>query len=142
MSKPREWKTTATVVDPERKVFWEGIFGGDTVPIVSILPTCVSVPGRSDVDAYMLDLESITEEQRGRLVQGLARKFGLDEAFVEAEIDRQGVPILCEHVLMMSTDYGQIASMMDDEYDDYDPAFDDRLFPSAEFWEAEEAADA
>jgi len=116
MSEKREWKTTATVTEPERKMFWESIFDSDTVPIESILPTCVSVPGRSDVNAYMLDLDAITEEQRGRLVAGLAQKFGLDEAFVEAEIDRQGVPILCEHVMMMCTDYVQIASLMDDEY--------------------------
>lgn len=112
MNTQREWKVTATVTDPERKAFWEGIFGGDTVPIESILPICVSVPGRSHVSAYMLDLDVITDEQRERLIQGLAQKFGLDEAFVESEIDRQGVPILCEHVMMMCTDYGQFASLL------------------------------
>lgn len=29
-----EWKTTATVTNPERGGFWKRVFGGDRVPIL------------------------------------------------------------------------------------------------------------
>lgn len=111
MNTLREWKTTATVVDLERKAFWMSIFESDTVPIESILPIRISTPEHSDVEAYMLDLRVITPEQRKWLIEALAKKFDLDVAFVESEIDRQGVPILAEHVVMMSEDLAQIASL-------------------------------
>lgn len=104
MNTPQDWKTTAWVTDPERKLFWESVFDTDRVPITSIIPTRVHLPGHPDARAYMLDLRVITPEQRGRLVQGLAERFELDPAWLDGQLDQQGVPILSDHVCITSTD--------------------------------------
>lgn len=121
MNTPDEWKTTATVTDPERKMFWESVFGTDKVPIKSFFPTRADLPGYPDALVYMLDLRVITPEQRARLVEGLAKRFKLDPAWLDVEIDEQGVPILSDHVNVVSTDaalfFGTVADLEDDDWE-------------------------
>lgn len=127
MNTETDWQTTATVVDPERKIFWESIFGGDQVPVVSIVPRWATLPGFDEPqEVYVLDLKAITDEQRSRLVEALAGKFGLSVGLVARSLDEQGVPIRAADVIMISSDRAQIASLWDD-FDDvamhgaYDP---------------------
>lgn len=135
-------KFTATVVDPERRAFVISIFGSDTVPIESIMPINISTFEHEQVLAYMLDLDAITDEQLEKLITALAGKFGYDVDFVRSEIARQGVPLLTDDVgvLVQTSDYGTLMDLLADDlesaYDrDYDPAFNDSLYPASEFWE-------
>jgi hypothetical protein len=126
MNTPNDWKTTARAHDPERAALWQETFGRDRVPIKTMVPQWVSVPGHPLVLAYMMDLAALTAEQRARLVRAIAEKFGYPPTEVEAEMDRVGVPVLAENVTVSSTDSGLIVGMfMDDLIDDDDEVDDD-----------------
>ncbi len=84
-----------TVSGP-RAADWEKVFGTTTVPVKSPNPHPASLPGKPFAMIYELDIEMITPEQRRRLVEHLASRFGLTEHEVERDIERQGVPLLAE----------------------------------------------
>ena len=105
MNTQDDWRTTARVTNPERKVFWQSIFGGDTVPIVSFIPKMANLPGFDNPQhIYELDLKAITDDQRVRLVNAIARKFDMTVEAVDAGLDDHGVPILLSDVIVSSTD--------------------------------------
>lgn len=104
MNTPDQWRTTATISNPERLAFWREVFGGNTVPIKSILPRWTSLPGYPVVLIYLLDLKAITLEQRLKLIAGIASKFDLPIEQVAAEMDEHGCPILADDVTVSTTD--------------------------------------
>ena len=110
MNTPDDWKTTARIINPTRATLWRQVFGGEEVPIRSIIPTNVNLPGHPDTLAYFLDLSAITPEQRQRLITAIAEKFHLPPAEVAADIDA-GVPILASDVIVSSTDRSVLASL-------------------------------
>lgn len=89
---------TTHIHDPERAAAFRNILGTDQVTICSPIPSWSILPERGEELVYFLDLDSITAEQRGRLVSYLAGRFGLAEEYVAATLDVHGVPILAEHV--------------------------------------------
>lgn len=99
-----DWKTTATATDPRRAEFWKQVFGTTTVPIKSIVPSCASVPGNPNAVTYELDLRAISTEQRRRLVEALAEEFEIDVQLVEDNLEREGVPVLADHVAIWTTE--------------------------------------
>ena len=102
-----DWKTVAWIGkgDPERAAFWRRVFDGERVPIVSFVPQVCSLPGHEEPQwVYMLDLKAITDEQRFRLMEALAERFGLLEEEVETSLEAHGVPILADGVSVSSTD--------------------------------------
>jgi len=81
---------------PERVASFERVFGSATVPVLQLLPSPVyaSLPiGRRLV--YELDVAALSDEQRRRLVEYGAERFGMsiDEATAELE---HGFPILAD----------------------------------------------
>jgi len=116
---PDDWKTTGQVTNPERAEVWRRIFDTDSIPLVSFVPQRGDLPGKPDALFYMLDLKVITTEQRARLVEVTAERFKLDPAFVEANLDKIGVPVLADDVHVLSTDRGLFMSLvLDDILDD------------------------
>lgn len=107
-----DWKTKAKVTNPDRLALWQAVFGGDEVPIVSIVPKVGSFPGVGEQRFYELDLKVILAEQRRRLVLSIADKFNQSPDYVEANIDLIGVPILAADVVVSSSDFGHIASIV------------------------------
>ena len=87
---------TVTVCEPERRAMFEAVFGTATVHVESPFPTKANLPGRPDSLIYELDLESITPEQREKLVAFLAEKFGISAEEVDALLEAHGVPILAD----------------------------------------------
>jgi len=113
MNTKENWDTTAKVTNPERKVFWEEIFGIDEVPITSIIPHSANLPGFDTPQAvYLLDLKAITLEQREKLINAIARKFKIPENEVAQELDKQGVPILASDLLVSTSDRRIMASIL------------------------------
>lgn len=104
MNTPTNWQTTARISNPDRLAFWQEVFGGDTVPIQSILPSQTSVPGYPVALIYLLDLKAITLEQRLKLIAGIANKFDLPIEQVAAEMEEHGCPILADDVAVSTTD--------------------------------------
>lgn len=78
-----------------RYATWREILGSDDVPLKkpSAVRCDLGHPVAETVDCYELDLAVMTEEQKGRLVDWCAAKFGASAAEIRAEIERSGYPI-------------------------------------------------
>ena len=103
MNTKDRWITTVCIVDPVRYDLWKEVFLYATVPIQSTIPCKVNVPGHQYVDAYMLDLDAISDEQREGVIMLLAKTFSEDVNEVRLEIDK-GVAILAEGVTVHVSD--------------------------------------
>jgi len=112
MNTKDNWLTTATILDEPRRELWGKVFPGAKVPIKSILTCKVNVPGHSNADAYMLDLDAITDEQREGLIAVISTRFSIPIDEVRRDL-RQGVPILAEGVSVSTRDQGMFFSMID-----------------------------
>lgn len=100
MNTKDEWLITATIHDEERQALWGEIFPGAVLPILSPVTCKVNVPGHDGVEAYMLDLAALSDDQLDGVARGISRKFGYPFAEVRREI-LQGVPILAEGVSVL-----------------------------------------
>jgi hypothetical protein len=80
---------------------WERIAGTRTFPVRSPIPVLADLPGKPSAQVYLLDLASIAEGVRGRIVGHLSRKFGLSPDEAEAEATKQGIPILADECSVM-----------------------------------------
>lgn len=95
----------AKIIDEgQRAVVWRKIFGSDTIAIRSPFPTYTILPERGRSLVYELDIESLTSDQRGRLVAHIAERFSILAAEVEAQLDEIGCPILAIDVAVESND--------------------------------------
>jgi hypothetical protein len=74
----------------------------------------VNVPGHLNADAYMLDLDVITDDQREGLITVISARFQIPIDEVRSEL-RQGVPILAEGVMVGTSDQGMFFSMVGDD---------------------------
>lgn len=118
--KKPEWLTTGTPIDPARKAWWVSIFGCDEIPLRSPLTDWVTVPEFEEAQAcYWLDLTKIDDEQRARLVDALAARFDLDAKMVDELLEKDGVPVRAEDVVMVSSDFSVLMSICAD-WDEYD----------------------
>lgn len=89
------------VHDKERKANFIEIFGSNTVKIESPFPKKIVKPNGEEALAYFLDLKSITEEQRKRLIENINKRFNQPIEFVSHLVDSMGVPILSEHTTIV-----------------------------------------
>lgn len=118
MNTKNKWLTTATIHDEPRREVWSVIFPGGMVPIKSILTCKVNVPGHQNADAYMLDLDAISDEQKEMICDLISMLFNIPIDEVRNEIS-QGVPVLAEGVSVGTADPGIFFSMIGDEQDDF-----------------------
>ena len=97
--KPSDFTVTIREDSP-RAADWMKVFGTLTVPVTNALsPATITLntPGRQgETQAYFLDLKALTPQQRRRLVEHIATRFGAAPDQVTAQIDEHGVPILEE----------------------------------------------
>lgn len=107
MNTQERWETVATIKpEAERAAWWQEVFGGDRAPIKSILTHRANLPGKPNALIYELDLRALTPEMRERLVASIAKRFGLNPAFVESGLDNEGVPVLADDVTASTTNIG------------------------------------
>lgn len=88
---------------PERVASFERVFGSTTVPVLQLLPAPVyaSLPiGRRLV--YELDVDALSGEQRRRLIEYAAGRFGIPIDEAEAELEH-GFPILADDCSFTTT---------------------------------------
>lgn len=108
-----KWITTATIHDEPRRTLLQVVFPNAVVPIKSIMPRKVNVPGHKNADAYMLDLDALTEKQKNGIIAVISVRFGIPEEEVRSEL-HLGVPILADGVSVCTADLGLFFSMTDD----------------------------
>lgn len=159
MNTPETWKTFATIrPQAERAAWWLEVFGGDRCPIKSILPHRASLPGHPNALVYELDLAALTPEMRERLVASIAKRFNLSPAFVEFDLDNEGVPVLADDVVVSTTNVGLLLPDApgdawawspvaggdlwtdEDEGGDFDDLEEDDLFSGGD-WDEEDDGD-
>lgn len=92
--------TAHIVGDSPRAGDWLHVFGGPSVPITSPVPIRANLPGHPDTLIYLVDLPLLTPEQRTRLVEHIAGRFGIPVAEVETDLDASGYPILADDVIV------------------------------------------
>lgn len=89
---------------------WLYVLGSDRTPVTSNVAMPATSPGlsreygiRNVAMFYKLDITRITPEQRSRIVERIAVKWGLDTALVERDIEdpAYGVPILADDVAII-----------------------------------------
>lgn len=95
-----------------RAADWRGVFGRlDNIPLQGPLPIVCKLPGKGESACYMLDLQAITPEERERLIDYIAIRFGSSRKVVEDSLDDVGMPIVADDVLV-SIPQGLALSMM------------------------------
>jgi hypothetical protein len=71
---------SAWITDPDAARDWQKILGRtDYIPIRSPLPILGNLPGLGETPVYMLQLDQLTAEERGRLIDYLSDRFGVDK---------------------------------------------------------------
>jgi hypothetical protein len=80
----------------ERAAEWREVFGTDSLPVKSMIPAWASAPGIARAQFYQLDLDALTVEQLGRLVQHTAAKFALPVQQVRDGLVEHGMPLLAD----------------------------------------------
>lgn len=85
------------IYDKERKKDFMKVFGTDIIPIKSPIPTKISLPSGEEKKVYFLDLDSITHDQRKRLIQHISESFNQPIDSVNEDLDTIGLPILKEN---------------------------------------------
>lgn len=111
MNTKGNWLTTATILDEERREIWGFVFQNATVPIKSIFPQTVTVPGHENALAYMLDLDALTDLEREDVITVISAIFKIDSEEVRRDL-HLGVPILAEGTSVMTRDQGIAFSML------------------------------
>lgn len=94
---------TVKIHNDDRAKEWLDVLGTTTVYVESPFPIRMYLPGHDDAEAYMLDLDLITAEQRERLTEHIATKFDIPIDEVRAELDTEGVPILADDCTLTVT---------------------------------------
>jgi hypothetical protein len=87
----------ATIFDTKRKNAWVKLIGTNELPIESPETFLAEFPDFDQPQpAYKLLWTALTASQRQLIINALADRFGFDPAFVRAEINKAGVPVLAE----------------------------------------------
>ena len=123
MNTKDRWLLTVTIVDPERRERWIKIFPYASMPIKSVETVKVNVPGHEKADAYMLDLDAISDEQCEGVARIVAMTIGIPIEEARAEIFIGGLPILAEgvNVILSDEDSDQYDGLdEDDRFEDYE----------------------
>jgi len=81
--------------ESERAADWQKVFGTNKVEVCNFIPVKANVLGVIR-DVYLLDLESLTDEQYERLLFHISEKFKVPLEEVGFELPTVGVPILAE----------------------------------------------
>jgi hypothetical protein len=86
--------------DSPRYQDWMQVFGTDTVYLKAPIPNWYDLPGRGATSCFDLDIASLTEEQKERMITFLANRFDVAEDVVRQDLDEIGCPIVTEDVAL------------------------------------------
>lgn len=126
-----------TIHEPTRKELFLEIFGTNKVPVTSMMPGYTNLPGFSEPQlAYLLDMNFVTEEQRSKIIDHIAKRFELPREFVRTHLQKDGVPILASHTSWQTSNQIVVRSII---FDDVDMNDDDDDMD--EDWETEDWED-
>lgn len=94
---------SVTISNPKRAAFWTRVFGRTTVHVQSPFPQTANLPGKPNAKIYLLDLNFVTSDEKQRLAEAIAARFGMPVSEVLKDINSTGVPILADDCLASVT---------------------------------------
>jgi hypothetical protein len=74
--------------DAPNASLWSGVFGKESLPLLSPFPLLVEIPGAELY--YRLDVLGLPEETRGRLLEALAKRYDVSTATVRDDMLQAG----------------------------------------------------
>lgn len=88
--------------DDTRAQAWVRVFGGIEVPLRSSIPVSGRGPDGEPDRFFLVDIDRLTSDQFGRVVEYISTTFGLPTADVERDLrdPAHGLPILAEGVVV------------------------------------------
>lgn len=100
------------ILDPKRRHMWLETLGSEEVPLQSPIPRHVLFEGPAAADlgggpvlCYMMDLNALTREQFGRVVEhAMSTMPGRSKEAVELLLWTLGMPIVADGVVVTSTE--------------------------------------
>lgn len=98
-------RQTVTVTSPPSRIAdFMAVFGAATVPVKQLLPVpfMAALPGIGRQRVYELDIDSISPEQRERLIGYGMERFAMSREECEAELSERGFPILADGCVFSS----------------------------------------
>lgn len=90
---------TCTVYGDRAEIF-TALFGSSTVPIKSAIPEIAYSPEGEWCEIYRLDPNQIKPEHRERAINYLAVRFNLRREEIEADFNKNGMPIIAKDTLV------------------------------------------
>jgi hypothetical protein len=112
-----------TVVGPSRGEM-ERVFGTNIVPIDPPMPSVVNLSDGNLTGVYDIDLDELSEFQRGSLAKHIADAEGISAVEAGRLLKQEGFTILADHCLMEEFTHEQLGSVRDlyrDRYTGRDP---------------------
>jgi hypothetical protein len=87
--------------DPAREALWKRVFPPDgRLPIRSPVAAGMgNFPGGQS-PFYLMDMSRVTPEQKQLIIEELARKFHIPEKAVASDIERDGIPVKADDVIV------------------------------------------
>lgn len=82
--------------NPERAAAFRKIVGDDEVFVRTPVPEIADLPGLGKRKVFKLDLDMYIPEEKERLAEHLAEKFGVNIEVIKANLAVSGLPILEE----------------------------------------------
>lgn len=95
-------KPTIGHIDPncERAEWWRHCYGSLDVPLLSPIPEWRRGPDGTPQRFFKVDMRRLTDEQRERVAAFVADKFSVPIDDVRADMERDGIPILADDVIV------------------------------------------
>jgi hypothetical protein len=104
MNTQNRWLTTAKILDPKRRALLLPIFPDAIVPIKSMFTVRMDLPNHPQSDAYQLDVNALTMEQRFDVIEMLSKTYKIDLDQAEIYFCSQGIGILAKDVSVCCSD--------------------------------------
>jgi hypothetical protein len=115
MNTPTRWLTTAKILDEKRRAVMLAVFDDAIVPIKSMFTVRMDLPNHPQSDAYQLDIDALTMEQRFDVITLLSKMYKIDRDQAEMYFYSQGVPILAKDVSVCCADPAVFISPVEEQ---------------------------
>ena len=93
-------------LNEEGKKLFGSVFSDGIVPVKVMLPQGATLQGQSGVQrVYKVDWQQLSDEQKHKLLEILANKFGADKKLIGQQFDKDGfIPLRSKYVSGSGTD--------------------------------------
>jgi uncharacterized NAD-dependent epimerase/dehydratase family protein len=99
-----KYPMAANLNDEGKKEFAE-IFTTGEVPVLTPVAQQIEIEGQNmTVEAYMVNLNLVTEQELNQIAEKLSKKFGAPKEALKADIKERGLPLRSKFVNSVSID--------------------------------------